>query len=595
MKFAPGLFLASALLAQTATFRPLHSSAGGIILDDSGKPVLLRGLDRSATGSGNADATAGDQDYAAQNQLLSMNLVRIFVNANWWNNNVQVPIANVTYQSYIDTLIQRAKKYGNYVLILKAGQFPDAPCGANGQNCPAPNQGDLNCQANASLCTAQDTTGNNIDAAFTFWNNFARKYATDPAVLYDTWEDMHGIDNNTWSNNQNELIAAIRTYTPQSLIFVEDTGTAFESIAAGTLPDLAWSNIVWNFHIYNASTAACTEPASPRYANWSQNFDPLVNYAQQNGHAVAITEWGGCNDSEPYHTNITSYAKTHSIVLAYFDSSNLITQSGGSFQLTAVGSKVAQAFSAIAAGGSNPAPVITLVANAFGDTPLIAPNTWVEIKGTNLAPAGDSRIWQGADFFGGQMPVQLDGVSQTVNGKSAYVYYVSPTQVNILTPPDAIQGPVQVNLTNAGVVSNSMGVPSQPLSLSFFVFVSSSGAQYVYGRRLSGGLIGPTSLFPSLTTPVKPGETIVLAGNGFGATSSPVISGSVSQSGTLATLPTITIGDAQAVVQYAGLVSPGNYQFNVVVPTSITDGDKPITASYNGVTTQPGALITIQH
>ena len=145
------MLAAANLLAQTPSLRPLHVSPAGIILDDSGKPVLLRGLNRSATGSGNADATATDPDYAAQNQLHSMNLVRIFVNASWWTSNIQVPIANLTYQSYVD------------VLILKAGQFPDPPCGADGKNCPAPNQGDLNCQANSSLCTAQDTTGNNTD------------------------------------------------------------------------------------------------------------------------------------------------------------------------------------------------------------------------------------------------------------------------------------------------------------------------------------------------------------------------------------------------------------------------------------------------
>src|SRR5580693_1418941 len=116
--FARFLFFAPLLHAQTTTLRPLHVSPAGIILNDAGKPALLRGLNRSATGSGNADATATDADYAAQNQLLSMNLVRIFVNASWWTNNVQVPIANQPYQSYIDGLIQRAKKYGNYVLIL---------------------------------------------------------------------------------------------------------------------------------------------------------------------------------------------------------------------------------------------------------------------------------------------------------------------------------------------------------------------------------------------------------------------------------------------------------------------------------------------
>src|ERR1700680_4380418 len=74
-------------------------------------------------------------------------------------------------------------------------------------------------------------------------------------------------------------------------------------------------------------------------------------------------------------------------------------------------------------------PAITLVANAEGESPIIAPNTWVEIKGANLAPAGDIRTWQGSDFLNNQMPVKLDRVSVTVNNKSAYVYYISPTQV----------------------------------------------------------------------------------------------------------------------------------------------------------------------
>ena len=381
--------LVTTLEAQTPALRPLHVSPAGIILDDSGKPVALRGLNRSATGSGNADATATDADYAAQNQLLSMNLVRIFVNAAWWNANVNVTIANQAYQTYIDTLIQRAKKYGNYVLILKAGQFPDAPCGADGKNCPAINQGDLNCAANASLCLAQATTGNHIDgdlvcpacSAFTVWGSFAKKYAADPAVLYDTWEDMHGIDGNTWSNGQNQLIAAIRTYSPQSLIFVEDNGTAFDSIIHGAMPDLAWSRLVWNFHLYTASTGTCTEPASPRYANWPQNIDPLVSYAQQNGHAVAITEWGGCNDPEPYHANITSYAQSHSLALAYFDSSNLISGTGAASQLTATGSKVKTAYAAIAAGG----PGTVTSASSANASLTLAPEAIAAAYGSNLA------------------------------------------------------------------------------------------------------------------------------------------------------------------------------------------------------------------
>jgi hypothetical protein len=36
--------------------------------------------------------------------------------------------------------------------------------------------------------------------------------------------------------------------------------------------------------------------------------------------------------------------------------------------------------------------------------------------------------------------------------------YISPTQVNILTPPDTIQGQVPVTLTNAGTTSAAVNV-----------------------------------------------------------------------------------------------------------------------------------------
>jgi hypothetical protein len=38
---------------------------------------------------------------------------------------------------------------------------------------------------------------------------------------------------------------------------------------------------------------------------------------------------------------------------------------------------------------------------------------WVAIKGTNLAPPGDSRIWAASDFVDNVLPSQLDGVTVT--------------------------------------------------------------------------------------------------------------------------------------------------------------------------------------
>jgi uncharacterized protein (TIGR03437 family) len=242
--------------------------------------------------------------------------------------------------------------------------------------------------------------------------------------------------------------------------------------------------------------------------------------------------------------------------------------------------------------------LISLVGNAFGDTPVIAPNTWVEIKGASLAPVGDRRIWQGPDFANNRLPTQMDGVSVTVNGKNAYLYYISPTQVNILTPPDPLPTFPQVQLTNNGVTSNLVFVEAQPLSLSFFEFVSSGGFHYVYGRHVSNnGIIGPPTLFPGLTsTPVKPGEAIYIAATGFGPTDVQVSSGALTQLGNLPQpFPVVKIGGIPAQVSFAGLVSVGTYQINLVVPPGVPDGDLPLTATYKGFSIQPNLLITVQH
>ena len=240
---------------------------------------------------------------------------------------------------------------------------------------------------------------------------------------------------------------------------------------------------------------------------------------------------------------------------------------------------------------STAGPEITEVANAEGDAPTIAPNTWIQIKGVNLAPAGFSSpdcapgyCWQRSDFVNNTMPTQLNHVSATVNGKSAYVYYISPTQINVLTPPDPMTGPVQVVVNNNGTLTAAFTAQAQSTSPSFFY-----AGSYLLGQHSDYSLLAPYG------SPAKPPETILLYANGFGPTSVPVVSGSIAQGGTLATLPVITIGGVKATVTFAGLVLPGEYVFAVVVPSNTPAGDQPISATYGGLTTQPGMLITIQH
>src|SRR5580658_5804542 len=123
----------------------------------------------------------------------------------------------------------------------------------------------------------------------------------------------------------------------------------------------------------------------------------------------------------------------------------------------------------------------------------------------------------------------------------------SPTQLNILTPPGAISGSVEIQVTNNGAMSANFAVQAQAESPSFFVF---NGGPYITAVHLNGSLVGPTTLYPGYSTPAQPGETIVIFANGFGPTSTPVVSGSSSQSGSLSPLPVINIGGIGAMVSF---------------------------------------------
>jgi len=262
--------------------------------------------------------------------------------------------------------------------------------------------------------------------------------------------------------------------------------------------------------------------------------------------------------------------------------------SAGNFYISDSGSSVIRKVNAPVASA---APTISLVSNAFGGSQTIAPNTWIQVKGANLAPSGDTRIWAGSDFVNNQLPTQLDGVSVTVNGKAAYVYFISPTQLNILTPPDSITGTVAVQVTNGGVQSNVVNNAAQALSLAFFTF----DGTHITATHTDGSLIGPATLYPGLSTPAKPGETIVVYANGFGTTTVPIVTGGVTQSGILTGSLVVGIGGLPAAVPFAGLVAPGEFQFNIIVPSSAPDGDLGISASYDGAFTPTSATLAVQH
>jgi uncharacterized protein (TIGR03118 family) len=240
---------------------------------------------------------------------------------------------------------------------------------------------------------------------------------------------------------------------------------------------------------------------------------------------------------------------------------------------------------------ANPSITASNIVNGASFGPGIAPNTWIQITGSGLAPL--SRSWATTDFSGSNLPTALNGVSVTINGEATYPDFISPKQINILTPADmAVASPVNIVVTNNGYVSATTSVTTASVAPAFFAF---SGGN-VAATHLSGAYIGPTSLGTAYT-PAVPGETIVLYGAGFGVTSPAIVNGQlVSGVPNLITSPTIEIGTSNAVIVYAGMTpgTAGLYQFNVTVPAGLAAGTYPVSASVNGATSQTGLSLAVQ-
>ncbi len=219
----------------------------------------------------------------------------------------------------------------------------------------------------------------------------------------------------------------------------------------------------------------------------------------------------------------------------------------------------------------------------------IAEYTWVSVFGSNMSST--TRTWQTSDMPNGKLPTQLDGVSVTVDGKPAYISYISPTQVNALVAADFTLGPVQVSTINQSLASNSTTATMQTTSPAFFITKSN----YAAALHANSTIVGPTTLYPNNSTPAAPSETIELYATGFGPGSTLIPDGQTISTPIPITGVTVTIGGASAVVPFAALVGPGLYQINVTIPAATPNGDAAVTATIGSQTTQTGALVSVHN
>jgi uncharacterized protein (TIGR03437 family) len=211
---------------------------------------------------------------------------------------------------------------------------------------------------------------------------------------------------------------------------------------------------------------------------------------------------------------------------------------------------------------------ITAVLNSANYSSAVSPGMVVGVFGTDLA----STI---ASASSNPLPATLGGVSATVNGISAPLAYVSPTQINLQIPYEAGAGPSVIGINNNGNITG-------------YQFQISAAAPGILSD--ADGNVLPTAVMTTGT------GTILVAGAGEVTNFLPTGAASPSASLYKPVLPlSVTVGGVPAFIQSVGeavgLVGMTSVRFTL--PSTVAAGVQPVVVTVNGVASQP-ANITVQ-
>lgn len=259
-------------------------------------------------------------------------------------------------------------------------------------------------------------------------------------------------------------------------------------------------------------------------------------------------------------------------------------------------------------------PLITSIdsASAYGGYPYFASGSWLEIKGANLADPSDPRLtastnpgqWTASDFSGANAPTLLDGVGVSINGKPAYVWYLSPGQLNVQAPEDSTIGNVSITVTNCKPTSPAFSFARHALAPGLLAPAGFNigGTQYMAATFASDGAYVLNTAAGAVlginSRPAKPGDVIIAYGIGFGDVAPSILPGLVvGQSNTLTSPVTISFGTAPATLSYSGLAGNfvGLYEFYITVPAGLANGDYQINVSQSGTTVPQTMYLSVHN
>jgi uncharacterized protein (TIGR03437 family) len=223
--------------------------------------------------------------------------------------------------------------------------------------------------------------------------------------------------------------------------------------------------------------------------------------------------------------------------------------------------------------GASATTSIQGVANGASFTTDYAPGMVLSVFGTQLASGTGS-----ASSL--PLPLSMFGVSATVNGVSAPLYFVSPGQINLQVPYETTLGAATLAINNNGEVAV---FPFRVTVAAPGIFAAGDGGLAPNptgstGQALLAFVTGDGDLSPTLATGATPSSSV-----------------SVSRLPKPRLPVSLTVGGVAATIAFVG-VPPGLSgvtQINFTVPDGLSPGDQPMVVTVGGIASKP-AKLTIQ-
>jgi len=208
--------------------------------------------------------------------------------------------------------------------------------------------------------------------------------------------------------------------------------------------------------------------------------------------------------------------------------------------------------------------------NAASYQPGVSPGSIVSIFGSGFTAAS-------AQATGYPLPLSLAGVSVTIGGKAAPLYYVGPTQINAQVPVDLPANLQALVINVAGASVNGGTLVVQATAPGVFAISATQAAVTDQDGSLN-----------NMGAPAAAGSTITVFVTGIGDVDNAVASGSAASASPLsqAKAPVIaTVNNISAKITFAGLAPgyAGLGQITITVPAGLAPGNYPLVVNIGGV------------